>query len=206
MRRRRQGGFTLIEVVLALSIVAAMLAIVFGALRVGIRAWQRGDERTETLQHARSLNALLAQTMGGMTPYMGPAAAGSQPEVIFQGDPDRIGFVTVSPPFPLPAPIAFTAVSLGVDEGERPGLAIREKAMPNDDPFDQSAAPVLVDPSLTAVRFRYMRDAEGSWEERWDGSQERALPKGIEVTLTTLVGGEPVEQPPITVSIRVTAP
>jgi hypothetical protein len=105
----------------------------------------------------------------------------------------------------LPAPLAFTAVTLSVDEGERPGLAIREKALPNDDPFEEGA-PIVVDPSLTAVRFRYLRDTEGSWEERWDGAQERMLPRAVEVTLTTLVAGQPVEQPPISVSLRVTSP
>ena len=132
MTRRGQRGFTLLELVLALSIVAAMLAIVFGGLRVGIRAWQRGEERTESQQHARSLNALLAQSLGGTTAYLGPAPAGVQPEVLFQGEPDRLSFVTVSAPFPLPAPIAFTAVTLSVDEGDKPGLAIREKALPNE--------------------------------------------------------------------------
>jgi len=203
--RRGQQGFTLLELVLALSIVAAMLAIVFGGLRLGIRAWQRGEERTETLQHARSLASLLASSIGGTAPYLGPAPAGVQPEVLFQGETDKISFVTATPPFPLPAPIAFTAVTLSIDEGKQPGFAIREKALPNDDPFEESP-PIVVDPSLTAVRFRYLRDAEGSWEERWDGAQERSLPKAVEVTLTTMVGDQPVEQPPVTVSIRATAP
>ena len=205
MTRRDQRGFTLLELVLALSIVAAMLAIVFGGLRVGIRAWQRGEERTESQQHSRSLNALLAQALGGTTPYLAAAAAGVQPDVLFQGEPDKLSFVTVSAPFPLPAPIAFTAVTLSVDEGDKPGLAIREKALPNEDPFED-VPPIVVDPTFTAVRFRYMRDAEGSWEERWDGAQERAVPRAVEVTLTTMVGGRPVEQPPVSVSIRVSAP
>lgn len=205
MRRRDQRGFTLLEIVLALSIVGAMLAIVFGGLRVGIRAWQRGEERTETQQHARSLNALLAQALGGATAYLGPAPAGVQPEVLFQGAADRLSFVTVSPPFPLPAAIAFTAVSFSVDEGDRPGLAIREKAMPNEDPFED-VPPIVVDPTLSAIRFRYLRDAEGSWEDTWDGASERTIPRAVEITLTSIVNGLPVEQPPVTVSIRVNTP
>ncbi len=203
--RRSERGFTLLELVLALSIVAAMLAIVFGGLRVGIRAWQRGEERSESLQHARSLAALLSQSLGGTLAYLGPAAAGVQQEVLFQGEPDKLSFVTVSPPFPLSAPIVFTAVTLSVDEGERPGFAIREKALPNEDPFEQGT-PVLVDPTLTAVRFRYLRDAEGSWEDRWDGAQERSLPRAVEVTLTAMVGGQAVEQAPVSVAMRATAP
>ncbi len=205
MRSDRQQGFTLIELVLALSIVAAMLAIVFGGLRVGIRAWQNGEQRTETLQHARSLNALLAQSLGGTAAYLGTPSAGAQPEVLFQGEADRISFVTVAPPFPLPTPIAFTAVTFSVDEGEGSGFAIREKALPNDEPFEQGN-PIVVDPSLRAVHFRYLRDAEGSWEDTWDGAQERALPRAVEVTLTAMVAGQPVEQPPVVVPFRVTAP
>jgi general secretion pathway protein J len=205
MRRDSQRGFTLLELVLALSIVGAMLAIVFGGLRVGLRAWQRGEQSTESLQHARSLSILLTQSLGGSHAYLGPAPAGSQPEVLFQGEPDRISFVTVSPPFPLPAPIAFTAVTFSVDGGERPGFAVREKALPSNEPFDVDTA-MVVDPALTAVRFRYLRGNEGTWEDRWDGAQERALPSAVEVTLTTLGGGELVEQPPVTISLRMTSP
>jgi general secretion pathway protein J len=205
MKPASQRGFTLLEIVLALSIVAAMLAIVFGALRVGIRAWQGGEARTESLQHARSLSALFAQSIGGAVPYLNTAGGGAQPEVLFQGEEERVSFATVAPPFPLAAAIAFTAVTMSVDEGERPGFAIREKALPNDDPFELSP-PVLVDPSLTAIRFRYLRDAEGSWEDRWDGAQERSLPRAVEVTVTAMIAGAPVEQAPVTVGIKVTAP
>lgn len=203
MRRHSQRGFTLLELVLALSIAGAMLAIVFGGLRVGLRAWQRGEQSAESLQHARSLSVLLTQALGGSYAYLGPVPAGSPPEVLFQGEPDRVSFVTVSPPFPLSAPIAFTAVTFSVDEGASPGFAVREKALPNDEPFDLGA-PVVVDPALTGVRFRYLRD-EG-WEDRWDGAQERGLPRAVEVTVTALVDGTPVEQPPVTISLRVTSP
>jgi len=125
--------------------------------------------------------------------------------VLFQGETDHISFVTVAPPFPLPAQIAYTAVTIGIDEGDRPGFAVREKALPNDDPFEQ-VTPTVVDPSLTAVRFRYLRDTEGSWEDRWDGAQERSLPRAVEVTVTAMIAGVPVEQSPVTVGIKVTAP
>jgi hypothetical protein len=172
---------------------------------VGLRAWQRGEQSAESLQHARSLTVLLTQSLGGTHAYLGPPPAGSQPQVLFQGEPDRVSFVTVSPPLPLPAPIAFTAVTFSIDEGERPGFAVREKALPNDEPF-APGTPVVVDPALTAVRFRYLRDADGTWEDHWDGVQERGVPQAVEVTVTTLVAGEPIEQPPVTIPLRVTSP
>jgi hypothetical protein len=86
-----------------------------------------------------------------------------------------------------------------------PGLVIRERVLPNLLPFEE-AQPVLVDPTTVAVRFRYLRDIGSSWEEAWDATTERALPRGIEITVTTLVNGLAVEQPPLVVPIRAVAP
>ncbi len=40
-------GFTLVELLIALSIVGALLAIAFGGLRVAIAAWGQGEDRAE---------------------------------------------------------------------------------------------------------------------------------------------------------------
>ena len=202
MRRHPERGFTLIELVLALSIVAIMVTMLFGGLRVGLRAWQRGEERAAVLQHTRSVTQLLQDALAGTYAYRGRAEEATPGEVLmFQGGADRLSFVTVSPPISLPAPIPFVAVTLSMDAGNAPGLAIREKALPNFNPFE-TVAPSAVDPTITAIRFRYLRD-EGTWEETWDGPVERIVPRAVEVTLTAMTNGRVQQAPPITVPIRV---
>ena len=195
-----ERGFTLIELLLALTLVAALLAITFGSLRVGLAAWRRGEERAEAQQHGRGLVQVLARGLGATHPYQGEARAGSRRSIIFEGEAERLFFVTATAPFPATVPIAFTAVQLAMEGGEAPGLAVRQKALPNTDPFER-VAPVLVDRSVTAVAFRYLRDAAGSWETRWDPGTEQRQPRAVEITITTSIGGREVEHPPLTVSI-----
>jgi prepilin-type N-terminal cleavage/methylation domain-containing protein len=202
---REQRGFTLVEVVIALTIVATLLVISFAGLRVGLAAWQRGDERGQILERARSVNQIITRTLGSAYPYQAAAIGREAAKVLFEGGPDRVAFVTPAPPFPGPEPIAFTAVTLGLSKAAAaPGLALTQKALPNDKPFDAALTPVFVDGAVTGVRFRYLKDTKGQWTDEWDAATEKTLPLSIEVTLTILQAGRPVEQPALVVSLPVT--
>jgi general secretion pathway protein J len=203
MRRRTAAGFTLLELILALSIVGALLAISFGGLRVGLTAWRRGEDRAEAHQHARTLLDLLARSLSGAHAYRLPTGEGRQLTLLFEGEPGRIAFVTVSPPFPADSAIAFTAVTFSV-EGGTPGLAVRQKALPNLDPFEL-LLPVLVDPAVDGIGFLYQRET-GEWVDRWDAALERALPRAVEVTLSTALNGRSLDTPPFVVPLRATRP
>jgi Type II secretion system (T2SS), protein J len=115
-----------------------------------------------------------------------------------------VSFVTVTPPLPHGVPIAYTAVSIEHDPAAS-GLVVRQKVLPNYDPFEV-VKPSLVDQSVAAVRFRYLREQDGAWVETWDPGPEGTMPRAVEIALTILAGGRAVPQPPLTVSIRATAP
>jgi general secretion pathway protein J len=190
----RPRGFTLIEVVIALTLVAALLAITFGGLRVGMAAWHRGEARAEQLQRTRSLSQVLTRALGGAHPYQSEIAGELAALPAFEGERDRLAFVTTRPPVPLAIPIAFTAVSL---THEASGLTIREGALPSRAPF-AALLPVVVDSSGATLGFRYLRGGDRTWVERWDPTSEESLPAAVEITLSG--------QPPLVVPIRVVSP
>ena len=197
-------GFTLIELMLALSIVATLLTVTFAGLRVGLNAWRRGEDRAEAQQHVRSLFSVLGGAVAAAYPYQ-VGGGTTQPVVLFQGESDRVALVTTAPPFPTPVAAAFTAVTLAMEgDVDSPGLAVRQKILPNVDPFE-ALRPMLVDAAVVAARFRFLR-AGGAWEERWDAAVEQALPRAVEISLTTRLNNRTVQHVPMTVPILVGAP
>jgi len=231
MRRGRERGFTLIEIVIALSIVGVLLVIMFGGLRVGLNAWRRGEDRAELLEHERNVDQMVDFAVTGSYLYTpgatpsgtgqpvtpppaapprgtppaptGSSGAGPLTSILFEGAAERLAFVTVSPPVPESMPIAFTAVTISLEKSPTPGLAIRQKALPNAEPFE-AVPPILVDPTVTALRFRYLREPGAEWEETWDATKEKALPIAVEVMITSEYGGRRIEHPPLVMPIRVT--
>jgi general secretion pathway protein J len=200
VRRRGERGFTLLEVLIAISIVGMLLVIAFGGLRVALSAWRQGDDRADGHQHIRGVALVVTRGLGAAYPYLGTRGLSPDRVVLFKGEERRIEFVTQAPPFPLAAPIAFTAVVIALEEGEQPGLVIRERALPNRDPFTD--APVVFrDPSVTALTLSYMDDG-GGWKDAWEGESEEKIPRAVKVTVGTAAGTRSYTLPALTVSLR----
>jgi general secretion pathway protein J len=203
-RLHRAAGFTLLELLIALSIVGALLAIAFGGLRMAIGAWTRGEERAELQQHARGITQIVGRAVGAAYPYRGAFGEGPERRILFRGGEQRLEFVTQAAAFPSVVPAAFTAVVLAVeDDAEGRALVMRQRIMPNREPFTEAAV-VLRDPSIQGLELRYLV-SDGNWADRWDADAEKMLPTAIRIRFSGMHGGKLEPLPPITVSLRTVA-
>lgn len=202
--RNDQSGFTLLELVIALAIVGALLAVAFGGLRVALAAWQRGEDRAEAHQHVRGVAQALARVVAGSFPYTASRAEAPDPVILFRGTANKLEVVTQTPPGAFAVPIAFAAVSIELAEGDRPGLIVRQRAMPNRDPFTEGTV-VVRDETIRTMTFSYLDDA-GSWRDEWDGEPEKTLPRAVRLTLGVDNGGRTEAMPPMTIALRVLTP
>jgi general secretion pathway protein J len=200
---RGERGFTLIELLIALSIVGALLAIAFGGLDVSMKAWRKGEDRAEAHQHVRSVALTLARAIAGTYPYRASRSLAPEPVVLFAGTEQRVEFVTQATPFPAAIPIAFTAVVFSFDEGGEPGLVIRQRALPNREPFNEAAV-IYRDASVTGLKFAYLD--ESGWKDSWDGAETKMTPRAVRVTVATTLNGHSEELPALTVSLRTAPP
>jgi general secretion pathway protein J len=196
-------GFTLLEVLIAISIVGALLVIAFGGLRVAIAAWRQGETRVEAHQHVRAVAHTLSRALGAAYPYRATRGTSPEPVVLFDGSEKQLEFVTQSPPLPLQAPIAFTAVGIALEEGDTPGLVVRERALPNRDPFTEGTV-VMRDPSVTSLAFSFLTE-DGNWVDSWNGQDAKTIPHAVQLKLEVTLNGRAQAMPPMTVTLR-TAP
>lgn len=203
MGGRDRRGFTLVELLIALGIVGALLAIAFAGLRVAVSAWTQGEDRAEVHQHLRGVAMVLARAVGATHPYRGAVGAAPESVILFRGTAERLELVTQAPPLPAPTPVAFTAVVVQIERDEGPALVIRQRVLPNRDPFTEAAV-ALRDPGIESLELRYL-NVSGAWQETWDTDTENGLPRAIRITVETRWGGRTATFP-LTVALRAHIP
>ena len=199
--RRGERGFTLLELLMALAIVGALVVIAFSGVRIALAAWRQGEDRAEAHQHMRSIVLSLARSVSATYPYSAPRGQAPTPELLFTGTESRLEFVTQAAPYPASIPVAFTAVvvELGTRD-ERPGLVIRQRVLPNRDPFTEATV-VFNDPSLTELSFSYLDEA-GAWQSTWETEVSKRLPRAIRISVGGTIGGRAQTLLPLTVPLR----
>lgn len=201
----RTGGFTLLEVLIALSIVGVLLLIAFGGLRMGVMAWSQGENRAEAQQHARGLAQILTRTVGAAYPYQGAFGEGPEKRLLFTGDEHRVEFVSQVPPLPSGVAAAFTAVVIALeDDAQGRALVVRQRILPNREPFSKAEV-VLRDPTIQGLDVKYLA-GEASWSGSWDADGEKKLPAAIQLRFTVQRGNKVEPAPPITVTLRTLEP
>jgi general secretion pathway protein J len=92
--QRRAEGFTLIEVMISLTIMAAITAVAFTGLSVGISSWERGTKQTNALDERSTLERLLKHQLALADATDTRAKIEDKPVVIFRGTNNRMDFVS----------------------------------------------------------------------------------------------------------------
>ena len=95
---RGNGGFTLLEVVLAMTLVSVMAAVGFAVLRTGIRSWEAGEDRMLRLESRMTVLDFLRNYVGNALPARDDFS-GQKPVFVFVGTPDAMRFVAFPPEY-----------------------------------------------------------------------------------------------------------
>ncbi len=99
MSTARRGGMTLIEVLIAITLVSLLAAGMLTAMRAGVAALESTTRRLDSLRRAEGAQRILQQMAAGFLPAMArcggsPLEPGGAPVMLFQGLPQAARFVT----------------------------------------------------------------------------------------------------------------
>lgn len=141
-----QKGFTLIEVLISLTILSLIMGVVMGGFRLGSRSWRKGEERLEEQQRMRCVFTILIQDIKScilLQRSADPEVSGkkrnraNQP-VVFIGEADKLKFVTTASGIgPQVKKGTLREVSYGLSyEEDKPGLVMGERPWLYQNPFE----------------------------------------------------------------------
>ena len=182
--RLREKGFTLLEVLLAMTILSLIAVIIGVSLRLGIRAWERGESDADDSQKIRYVVEKFSQQIKSVYPYQ--MLIDGERVIAFRGKSDSIFFVTSSV---KSSEGGLKWISYFVEDGN---LMIQEGLLPDK----QAVEKVLkegkdFDLDASGLKFEYFSSKDRDWKESWDSKTE--LPGAMKITADKI--------PPMVISI-----
>jgi len=201
-------GFTLIEVVITLTILGFICLITFGAFRLGLSAWERGESVKDEYQKVRIVSQLITQQVKSAVPFKIKPQQAEGDYLAFEGDARSLRFVSALPVRgKQPEGLVYAKYEFK-EEGSEGGRLIlyEEKALNKDffaeEPKEELAVSLLE--GVSSVRFEYFREEDPlnnqqeEWVEEWKAKDEKRLPKALKMTIIRK-NQKGKEEPPITV-------
>jgi len=182
-----EAGFTLLELLVSMTVLAFLSVMMVGGLHFGARVWERTESAAQDQGRVASVQALLRRQVAEMAAQQ-VRGLDRRPRIAFEGSGDQVVFVAPMPQYlgqggyyviALETEAAVPARSLVMRwepfDRERPGLTLSEQARKE----------ILVT-NVERVVFRYFgHDRRGTptgWLSAWNDADQ--LPELIDVTVT----------------------
>lgn len=168
---RQAGGFTLLELLIAMTLLGFILALLFGGMRLASRSWDAGELRSGHSTHLSLLQGFLRRELSQITPYRWKKKTDT--EMAFTGEPARLRFVA-----PIAArlgPGGLYLVSLEQVRDSESSQLVMRRAIPESDSGDftalDNAEKVVLAEQVETLTFSYYgaesKDAEPRWSDKW---------------------------------------
>jgi len=179
---KRVRGFTLIEVVIATSLLALGLAIAFGTLRSAARASARADATAQREERLRAAQGFLRSqlTAALAVPFVFDEETGAA--TFLRVQPDKLEFVGTMPGYlARGGPYLQTLEVVHGADGEQ--LRFQNQQLTSDGPADAERDPVVlldgIDEAHIEVRTIDEDGRPGPWQDKWSVSAQ--LPPQVRV-------------------------
>lgn len=169
MSARDQRGFTLLETIIAMVVLALVMVLLTGGLRFVTAGWDRGARAAEASETIALVQSTLRREAAAARRLTWQAEPGAKPTATFRGDPDRVGLVVADPGFPGDPGLAIAFFYVDVQPGESTLRYSRARFDPRLDGFGDAKPTddLVLSRGRVAYRFDYFGTVPGEQRPRW---------------------------------------
>jgi general secretion pathway protein J len=189
--RLSSAGFTLLELMISLTLLGVMLAMVYSVFATALAAVPRGEEVAARSARMRAATSLLARQVRSIISFPVEGEEESTP-CYFWGNRYSFEFVTATPQHNGGEGLAKVTYSTnGTSFEMREEVVFSAAAITGEAQAAPTSNVTLLD-GLKSVRFQYLRldGTDSEWRDEWDPYEEQTLPGAIRVTLDGLGVGD----------------
>ena len=185
------SGFTLLELLISLTIMGVILVIIFGSLRIGARAWEKGEADVEAQQREKMVFDLVKRQIASVCAR--EIEHEENDAYLFQGDERSVEFMSQLPAVPTTR-TGMVYVKYGINETREGGkaLALYEQDVVSMRSEGISENPDETDfytliPNASFIEFDYLKRPEEDgispeWQRVWDPESDGGLPMAVRMT------------------------
>lgn len=190
--KRRARGFTLLEVLLATTLLAAGLAVAFATLRTAAATTERGEAISARNERIRAVSGFLQRRIGGALGLVHDLDERTGASKRFEGDAQSLRFTADLPDYlGRGGPHLHVLEAAGGGNGIALNVAFRMvqagRALPPARPPEPLAE------GLRSVAFAYRPltadGTPGEWQPRWENAE--AMPLQVRVRIVDARGAWP---------------
>lgn len=195
MSRKRSRGFTLVELIVALVLLALAASILFGSISLATQSWDRGEAKAEQTRQMRLATQFLRVTLHTAYPVrIQPTGESALP---FAGTSDQISF-----PGQLPERVGgglyYFHLGLTPTDDSRSWKLTLQRVVPDyksaEPPSFSDAETSVLAEGINSIKIQYygspfMEGADlqpPTWRDKWDDKMQ--WPSMVKIEVVPLVG------------------
>ncbi|MEW5975194.1 MAG: type II secretion system protein [Acidobacteriota bacterium] len=142
LRRPYQAGFTLLELLVSITLMGIVAVAIQTGFRLGVRSWEKGEAALQRFRAAQAALDLITRQLGSMLPYYTIQRYNDVPVevLVFQGADRGLRFVSAfSVQSRTAGGLRYVEYFLTPStEGRGTALVVQERELPGDDSFAES--------------------------------------------------------------------
>ena len=167
--RKHASGFTMIELVVAIALLATMMVLMYSGLSFSLRSWDAGEANGRRTADRRIGENFLRREMAELFPmrFKDPMVV----KVAFVGEPHRLKFVSSRPAGVTQGGLSLVGVEVENGATPRERHLVMRRAMPDDEakdfgPLEHAERTVLIE-DVESVQFDYFGTENDFTDQKW---------------------------------------